>query len=80
MKKFLEFGKGTFLGMKRGLQWYAYTIKHESKWYILALIFDLILLPLKLLIVIPIAWFRPEILVNSNFGEQIYEELEREDY
>ena len=80
MEKFLWFCKGMLFGMKRGLQWYIHTIKYESKWYILTLIVDLVLLPLKLLIVIPIAWFRPESLANSNFGEQVYEELEREDF
>lgn len=80
MEKILEFCKGLLFGMKRGLQWYVHTIKYESKWYILALIFDLVLLPLKLLIVIPLAWFKPEILVKFTIYEQVCEELEREDF
>lgn len=80
MEKFLWFCKGMLFGMKRGIQWYIHTIKYESKWYILALIFDLVLLPLKLLIVIPLALFKPEIIENSNIYEQVCEEIEREDF
>ena len=80
MNKFVRFSKNFIYGMKRGFQWYKYMIKNESKWYILSFIFDMILLPIKLIIVIPIAWFKPEIIENSNFGQEVLYEMSREDF
>ena len=80
MNKFVNFSKNFIYGMKRGFQWYIYMIKNESKWYILSFIFDMILLPIKLIIVIPIVWFKPEIFENSHFGQEVLYELSREDF
>ncbi len=48
----LSIVKGILIGVVNGFKWYGRRIK-ESKWYILPLIVDVVLIPLKI-VVIPI--------------------------
>jgi hypothetical protein len=48
----LSIVKGILIGVVMGFKWYGRRIK-ESKWYILPLIVDVVLIPLKI-VVIPI--------------------------
>ena len=52
------------MGMKMGFNKMLKLIKNESKWWIIPCIIDLVLIPLKLIIVIPIMVFAPKILLD----------------
>lgn len=72
MKEFWEYCKAFGLGMKAGFMWGLEQIK-KSKWYIVPFVFDVLLLPLKVIILVPLCqakWFQ-----NTEFYKSCIDEI-----
>ena len=64
LKQITDIGKAFFNGIRRGFRMYKNQIKYGSKWYILVFMVDMVLLPIKLLLVLPLAVLRPKCLLE----------------
>lgn len=72
MKEFWWHCKAFGLGMKVGFMWYIGQIK-QSKWYIVPFVIDMLLLPLKAIILLPLCqtkWFQ-----NTEFYKSCVDEI-----
>ena len=70
------------MGMKLGFSKMVEQIRNESKWWIIPCIVDLVLIPLKLIFLLPIMIFAPSILLDILTEEDVHnimEEMLRED-
>lgn len=79
--RILNYGESYFDGMVTGLKWYVKIIRYESKWYILALILDVLLLPIKIPVTFLLGIFQPDWFMKSDFFQdmnEIYEEMEED--
>ena len=75
MKTVLEFLAAFWYGMTVGFKLGLNNVK-ESKWYIIPFVLDIILIPVKLIILVPLCctkWFR-----NTNFYKEAAEEVFKE--
>ena len=70
------------IGMKLGFNKMVKLIRNESKWWIIPCIIDLVLIPLKLIFLLPIMIFAPSIMLDILTEEDVHnimEEMLRED-